>query len=106
MEVGEGMGGKEGKCHLEDVGADEGLAAWRFSPAMMVRLVMMGLELKVSSPSAVRYCATSSSTWACCSAASAHVGSAGGGGGAHGVRRPGLGWTGGPARVWGAWAGS
>ena len=37
-------------------------AACKFSPAMMVRLVMMGFELKVSSASAVLYWSTSS----CC----------------------------------------
>jgi hypothetical protein len=50
---------------LAQMRAAMGLAAWTFSPAMMVRLVMMGLELKVSSPSAVRYCASSSSIIAC-----------------------------------------
>ena len=49
---------------LLQTSAAMGLAAWRFSPVMMVRLGMMGLELKVSSPSAVRYSVTSSSTCA------------------------------------------
>lgn len=56
---------------LAQMRAAMGLAAWRFSPAMMVRLVMMGLELKVSSPSAVRYWPSSSSTSACSAALAA-----------------------------------
>lgn len=42
------------------------LAACKFSPAIIVRFVIMGFELKVSSESAVLYCSTRSRCCWCC----------------------------------------